>query len=181
MTWLKNDDSFPSHRKIRRLPDGAYRLHHTAMCYAAHDETDGLIQADDIEEMQHGKRLRKHIPVLVDAGLWEPVDGGWVIHDFLDYNPSHEQLETKREADRERQNRSRMRRAGTPDTPPPAPDDEDVSRRDSRVTRSGVTPSVTPPRPDPSRPDPSRPARGVLSVVGDGDQNQIVTHVTGAS
>lgn len=40
--WLKTDDRFPEHRKIRRLSDGAYRLHHTAMCACAKDETDDM-------------------------------------------------------------------------------------------------------------------------------------------
>ncbi len=112
MTWLKKDDDYPNHRKIRRLSDAAYRLHDTALHYAAHDESDGLIRHEDIDEMQHGKRLRRRISELVGADLWEEVDGGWLIHDFLDYNPSHAQLESEREANRERQRRNRARRRG---------------------------------------------------------------------
>ena len=87
VTWLKTDDRFPEHRKIRRLTDAAYRLHHTAMCACAVDETDGLVTEADLADMEHGQRLRKHIDALVSAGLWEPVKDGWLIHDFLDYNP----------------------------------------------------------------------------------------------
>ena len=66
MTWLKKDDRFPDHRKIRRLTDSAYRLHDTALCYAAKDESDGFLDEADIDEMQHGKRLRKNIPALIE-------------------------------------------------------------------------------------------------------------------
>lgn len=112
MTWLKTDDRYPTHRKIRRLTDGAYRLHHTALSFAARDETDGLVHMVDIEEMQHGRRLAKHIPNLVEAGLWKPIEGGWMLHDFLDYNPSHAHLEAERAASRERQARVRAKRRG---------------------------------------------------------------------
>lgn len=162
MTWLKKDDRYPEHRKIRRLSDGAYRLHDTALHYAAKDETDGLIRTEDIDELQHGRRLRRHIPDLMAAGLWEPVDGGWVLHDFLDWNPSHEQQEAKRAADRKRQ--QRFRKGGAR----PTEDEGDGDRHGvtNGVTNAGVTHESQPPvptRPDPSRPDPSR---GVLRVVG---------------
>lgn len=153
MTWLKKDDRFPDHRKIRRLPDGAYRLHDTALCACARDETDGLITEADLDEMQHGQRLRKHVPKLIDAGLWEVTSEGWMIHDYLDYNPSHAQLEAERAASRERQRRRRERYMGT--DPDSAPSQDDVSRRDSRVSHGPVTRESQPP--DPTRPDPSRP------------------------
>ena len=50
MTWLRKDDKFPEHRKIRRLTDGAYRLHDTALCACAKDETDGLITEEDLDD-----------------------------------------------------------------------------------------------------------------------------------
>ncbi len=155
VTWLKTDDRFPEHRKIRRLTDAAYRLHHTAMCACAKDETDGLVTEADLADMEHGQRLRKHIDALVSAGLWEPVKDGWLIHDFLDYNPSHASLVTKRAADRERQERYRKGRPQQAVT--------EVSRRDIRVSHAFVTPPVTAPRPVP---DPTRPVpvpNGVIS------------------
>lgn len=160
MTWLKTDDKFPEHRKIRRLTDAAYRLHHTAMCACAKDETDGLVTEADIADMEHGPRLRKHLDALVDAHLWEAVDGGWIIHDFLDYNPSHGQQEDKRTKQRERQAQWRAKRTETPD--------DDVSQRDAAVGDASVTRRSH--DPVPTRPDPSRPVPvvGVLHAVGDG-------------
>ena len=165
MTWLKKDDRYPEHRKIRRLTDGEYRLHDTAMHYCAKDESDGLIRTDDIGEMQHGKRLARHIPALVAAGLWEPVAGGWMIHDFLDYNPSHEQLEAERAAARERQKRARSKRRGV------TPEPDDSHGVTNGVTNGDVTRESRAPVPGrtvPGRTDPYRPVVGVLSVVGDG-------------
>lgn len=163
MTWLKTDDRFPEHRKVRRLTDGAYRLHHTAMCACAKDETDGLVTEADIADMEHGARLRKHVDALVTAGLWEVTEQGWIIHDFLHYNPSHEQSNAKRANDRERQARAREKKAVT-----------DPSRRDSRVTHAFVTPPVTAPRPVPSRPGPVPDvvAGSVLGFVAKSSSNR---------
>lgn len=151
MTWLKKDDRYPEHRKIRRLSDGAYRLHDTALCWAAKDETDGFISDDDLDEMQHGRKLRKYVPELVRACLWEPVAGGWTIHDFLHYNPSHQQLEAERAAARDRQARHRARKKGV--NTDESPDSNAVT---NAVTNGDVTRESHPPvpyRPDPTRPD----------------------------
>src|SRR6476619_7621329 len=34
---------------------------------------------------------RRH---LVEAGIWEPVKGGWQIHDYLEYQPSKEEIQS---------------------------------------------------------------------------------------
>lgn len=138
MTWLKLDDHVAEHRKIRRLSDAAFRLHVTALAYCAKDETDGLVTEADFDEMEHGRRLRKHVPNLIDSGLWEPVPGGWLIHDYLHYNPSHAKLTAKREADRKRQEAWRENRA---------------SQRDNAVT-TPLSHYPDPYRSDPTRPDP---------------------------
>ena len=163
-TWLKTDDKFPEHKKVRRLTDSAYRLHHTAMCACAKDETDGLVTEEDIADMEHGERLRKHVDALVLARLWEVAPGGWMIHDFLHYNPSHEEQNATRAKNRERQARSRDAKKATPVT--------DVSRRDSRVSHAFVTPPVTAPRPDPSRPVPKLVAGSALGFMAEPVSNR---------
>jgi hypothetical protein len=151
MTWLKKDDRFPEHRKIRRLSDGAYRLHDTALCHVARDESDGLLTPDDLEELTHWSRLRRKVDELITAGLWEPQpDGSYAIHDYLDWNRSHAELEAGREADRRRQaaRRENARHAVTP------PVTNGVShagshaslpvqtRPDQRETPNGVSPTA---------------------------------------
>jgi len=169
MTWLKTDDRFPDHRKIRRLTDAAYRLHHTALSFAAKDETDGLIRPDDLDEMQHGRRLAKHVESLVKAGLWEPVRDGWQLHDFLDYNPSHAQLEAERAANRERQARARARRRGV------SSDDTDGHGVTNGVTNGAVTRESHHPVPIRSVPDRTDPFR----THDEGSPSSSnVTHVT---
>lgn len=156
MGWLKKDDKFPEHRKIRRLTDSQYRLHDTALHACAKDETDGFVTEDDIADMQHGPRLRKHVDSLVKARLWVAVKGGWEINDYLEYNPSHAEQEAKRVTARERQ--ARWRKGGT------GASDGDVSRRDNAVTNALLT--RTSQHPDPTRPDPSRPLKEEGSSLG---------------
>jgi hypothetical protein len=36
----------------------------------------------------------------VEAGLWDEVDGGYQVHDFLEYNPAATNVKERREADR---------------------------------------------------------------------------------
>src|SRR5260221_510740 len=48
---------------------------------------------------------------LVEAGLWEETDGGWQVHDYLDYQQSKSQVEHRREKTAERQSNFRVRRA----------------------------------------------------------------------
>jgi hypothetical protein len=102
MPWVKLDDTFPANRKIRRLSDGAFRLHITAICAAAHDLTDGLMTPEDIEDLASITKSDRRIDELVRRGLWEAVETGWLIHDYLDYNPSKVKVDTDREAARQR-------------------------------------------------------------------------------
>lgn len=99
LTWLKLDDAMPAHRKLRRLSDAAFRLHVTALCDCAHHQTDGAVSRDEVETLTRaptGERLRKAIEELEGAGLWETTEAGWMIHDFLDYNPSAASSQAKR-------------------------------------------------------------------------------------
>ena len=41
------------------------------------------------------------IRLLVEAGLWEEVPGGYRVHDYLDYQPSKDEVITEREKKRE--------------------------------------------------------------------------------
>ena len=102
MTWARFDDGFPGHRKVRRLTDGAYRLHTTAICHCAHDLTDGFVTPEDIEDMPSIRQSPKRITELIFRELWSVCPGGWMIHDYLDYNPSREQVMAERESARER-------------------------------------------------------------------------------
>ncbi|MFP3986933.1 hypothetical protein U9R90_05400 [Streptomyces sp. E11-3] len=130
---MKLDDRFPSHRKIALLTDRAFRLHVSALCWCAENLTDGRISDRELTLVAHIRGLKATAKQLEDAGVWDRNDGGWVIHDFLDYNPSREQVLAERKKNAERQEKFRQRRNGKPVPPDGSP----------APSRNGVTNGAT--------------------------------------
>lgn len=98
MTWLRLDDKMSRHAKIVGLTDPAFRLHIHALLYCAEQATDGRVLSAAAPTLSAHRNKPALIKELVDAGLWETLVGGWEIHDFLDWNPSKEETEKKRDA-----------------------------------------------------------------------------------
>lgn len=95
MVWVKLDDRFTENRKVVELSDRAFRLHVTALCYASRELTDGAVSENAALRICDG--TRKAIADLIAAGLWRrAVAGGYLIHDFLKYNPTAEDVEEAR-------------------------------------------------------------------------------------
>lgn len=112
MAWLKLDDGFVEHPRVDPLSHKAFRLHVTAMCLSARKLTDGYVSEKDAKLC----RTQAGVPVatvaeLEESGLWERNGDGWYIRDYLDYNPSAEQVkaERARAAERMRHVRANVR------------------------------------------------------------------------
>jgi len=90
MGWLKLDDAFGTHPKIAGLSDRAFRAHVLGMLYAAQHLTDGFIPT----AVAPSKRILGEL----EGALWSPIEGGWLIHDFLEYNPPRALVLAEREA-----------------------------------------------------------------------------------
>ncbi len=117
MPWVRLDDRFPSHRKVALLSDRAFRLHVSAICWCAENLTDGHISDRELPLVSHMRGVKATAAQLQDAGLWDRVESGWLIHDYLDYNPSREQVIAERKKNAERQERFRQRRKGQSKSP----------------------------------------------------------------
>lgn len=107
MTWARFDDRYDDHPKIKkawRKDPYAVGLHVMAITHCARHETDGLVDLAWIEEkIPQAKARSRTIDVLVDAGLFDALDGEtFQVHDFLEYNPSREKVAQEREWDRRR-------------------------------------------------------------------------------
>lgn len=173
MAWARFDDMFPWSRKVRRMSDAAFRLHVSGIVACARDLTDGVLTQDDLDDLPPMRGLPKRLEELVKSDAWhvkghrchgcvQPPAGGWVIHDYLDYNPTKADVEAEKAAARERQRRRRLARAGVTDGPDVTPD----VTRDVHRESQGV--SQTPPLPDPSPPVPTRPDPDVSAQVSGG-------------
>jgi hypothetical protein len=95
MPWVRFDDRFPTHRKVRRLSDAAFRLHVSAIHWCAEHLTDGHVPADELDLVSDVRDPKAAVAEL-EPKLWEPLEDGWLIHDFLEYQPSAAEVRSTR-------------------------------------------------------------------------------------
>lgn len=149
MPWVKLDDGFADHPKIHEVGPIAAWLHVAALCYCARHLTDGRVPSRVVRGLIDAPRPRVLVDKLVSSGLWDEVEGGYEIHDYLDYQPSRERVLAEREAAAERQRRRRNgTRHAVTDAVTPAVTDAVTSDGGHAVS------SASPTRPDPYPPQP---------------------------
>jgi hypothetical protein len=111
MAWARLDDGFFGHPKTTRVwkqNPGAVGLLVRMISYCAKYETDGLVGTDTVEMLSGIQQERDaQIAVLLKEGALHEHEDGFVVSDYLDYNPSREQINEKREADRVRKQKAR--------------------------------------------------------------------------
>ncbi len=100
--WVKLDDGFTDHPKIMAVGPMAAWLHVCALCYCGRFLTDGEVPKVQVRKLADVKNPDKLAGALVDAGLWFDAGNAYLIHDYLDYNPTREKVEQDREAARQR-------------------------------------------------------------------------------
>lgn len=114
MAWIRLDDQIMHNPKVRdllaRAPE-AFAFHIAGMCASASALTDGHIATRDLPLVAAEALVPESSAVsqLVEVGLWEPLADGYEIHDYLDYQPSRDQVLEARERDRKRKVRRRGR------------------------------------------------------------------------
>lgn len=106
MTWTKLDDHFLDHPKILAAGERAELLHIHGLIYANKHLTDGFVPDSALKLLLHNPQ-RGPVDRLVELGIWEVADGGYLIHDFLDWNPSRDKVLTERKRNAERVAKSR--------------------------------------------------------------------------
>lgn len=117
MAWVKIDDHFDEHPKLAKVGPIGWGVWLAGLAYSNRNRTDGFIPhaiaegiggrwrvrrpgADGIEEVwrlglscgDNDEDLDSDFvaALLVEAELWETVDGGYQIHDYADYQPTRE-------------------------------------------------------------------------------------------
>ena len=136
MSWAKIDDQFSEHPKVIEAGPLAGWLYVRGLCYAAKYLTDGFISDAQAQQLSlFAGSSPELLQKLVDCSLWERVNGGYQIHDYLDYNPTAESVKAEREAAKARMQAKRSKKgvfagsspehfpnfAGSSDSPSPSP------------------------------------------------------------
>jgi hypothetical protein len=112
MVWVRVDDDFPQHPKARKAGPVGMALWLAGLCYSSHYLTDGLVPVEVLSGLLplEKKELTRTVDKLVFSGLWSVAEGGYEIHDYLDYQSSRTEVLTERERVRKwRENKKRTR------------------------------------------------------------------------
>lgn len=178
MTWVRIDDRASLHKKLRRAGAEAAWLWVCGLCHCNRDTTSGRIDEDDVPDLYRpfaATHARELAAKLIEVGLWERTEGGYLVHDYEEYQDEampdaveHRRLlaRTRKQRERERNRAAALGRV----TSPPVTRDGHAVTRDSRRDGHAVTHASR--TPGPARPGPTRPvhsAGGVTPVTCDTD------------
>jgi hypothetical protein len=98
----------PTTWKIEGLRDDAFRLYVAGLVWCCAHETDGFVGRRTLHLLHPtAEDLPNLAARLVTAGLWETAEGGWMVHDFLEYQTSRADRDAERAAARERKRKQR--------------------------------------------------------------------------
>jgi len=95
MPWVRLDDSLHGHPKAAKAGLEALGLHMLAMSHCGQYSPHGHVAPEFVKE-KGGAKGTKLAARLVESGLWEINGNGWIIHDWVQYNPTPEQVEVER-------------------------------------------------------------------------------------
>lgn len=101
--YVQLSNGFYMNRKVRRLRrtmPSAIGAFVVMLSYCGDNLTDGYVD-DDTAEFVLDITVQE-LDALQQSGLIESVDGGYVIHDYLEHNRSRQQVMAKRKRERER-------------------------------------------------------------------------------
>lgn len=158
MTWARLDDGCNSNAKLTVLTDAAFRLWVCGLVYAQKELTDGFIPQSILKTFAVKRGLKGAIAELTTslirgkAPLWHEVEGGYQVHDFLDWNERREDVLAAREKNRMRMNllrggkgggRAPIVQAHNAHTP-----DARADAVHSSTTTTTTTPTTTPEEPE---------------------------------
>ncbi len=117
MPWARYDDELLMNRKVTALkahPAGlaALGLHVLANTWSRHQGTAGFI-ASYVPEQIGGRQGSKLARLLETVGMFDPCDGGWMIHDFDEYTDPNDPDPHRSAAERKREISEKRAAAGS--------------------------------------------------------------------
>lgn len=121
MAWVRLDDRFPHNPKVLKAGPLGLAMQVAAICYCNQHLTDGFLPSQAASHLLDFSGLamrcwdngivgggvdadwRVVVQDLVEARLWVECEGGWRIHDYLEYQPSKSQVLQARSQNANRQ------------------------------------------------------------------------------
>lgn len=91
--WFKVDDQLPMNEKMLTVSLAAVGLWVEAGAWASASQTEGRLPKRLLRVL-HPDVSQKEADELVKVGLWEDRGDYWQIHDFLEYNPPKDQVDS---------------------------------------------------------------------------------------
>lgn len=100
MTYARFDDRFWMHRKVLKVGPNAAWMWAASIGYCNANLTDGFVPRAMLPtlSMVSMARALRLAAKLVDARMWETAEGGWRVHDFVDWNQTAAEVMAAREA-----------------------------------------------------------------------------------
>lgn len=105
--WVRLDDNFADDPVFDSVGPAASWLHVAGLCYSNRHLTDGFIQAARVGRLTSIEDSNEQVRHLVSHGVWQVVDGGYLIVHHLDKQFTREQVLLRRKKDAERVRRYR--------------------------------------------------------------------------
>ena len=160
MPWVKLDDQFHSNPKVVAAGAEAVALYTVALSWCGAYLTDGFIPAGQVRRLALSDHYEEATRRLVAVGLWHEVDGGYEIHDYLEYNPTAEEVKESKQARAEA-----GRRGGLASVASKRQANASASAQAS-ASANGKQKSTPSPSPSPS-PDPDQSQENLSSASAD--------------
>lgn len=133
--WFKVDDKLHDHPKVIAAGKAAMGVWVLAGAWASDNLTDGFVPARVLGRWGTTGDARR----LVEAGLWEAArqgaESGWRFHDWDGYQPSRDDVESRRVAEREKKARWREKSKRAPETGQFTPADNPDAKHGLRAVR----------------------------------------------
>lgn len=141
--WSKLDDQFPDHPKVMQAGPLASWLYVCGTCYCNRLLTDGFIPTSQVGKLADVKNAIKLAKKLVEVGLWEEVDNGYQIHDFLDHNMSAEEAKERQEATRRARSEAGIKGMKSRWQKDDKPDNKPITKAQQKDSKN-ITPNPNP-------------------------------------
>lgn len=99
--WIKIDDGIATHRKYLKAGPLALALQVRAICFCSQNQTDGVIVPEAVQLLLVGLPVDVNwIQLMVENGLWDFNGTEYIVHGYLEWNLSRNDIEEHREKKR---------------------------------------------------------------------------------